>query len=97
MYVHHLTRAAIARCSQPLVGLRRTKCDEDEQLINAIRTCSGVDSTLRIVDARPKVNADANRLKGGGYEAYVGCELEFCDIGNIHVMRDSLAKVTKAW
>jgi hypothetical protein len=97
VYVHHKTRAAIARCAQPLVGLRRTRCQEDEMMLDAMRLTNPTDtSTLRIMDARPKVNADANRLKGGGYESYDGCQLKFCDIDNIHVMRDSLAKVTRA-
>lgn len=97
VYVHHKSRAAIARCAQPLVGLRRTRCQEDEMMLDAMRLTNPTDtSTLRIMDARPKVNADANRLKGGGYESYDGCQLEFCNIENIHVMRDSLAKVTRA-
>ncbi len=97
VYVHHKTRAAMARCAQPLVGLRRVRCQEDETMLDAMRLANPTDtSTLRIVDARPKVNADANRLKGGGYESYDGCQLEFSNIENIHVMRDSLAKLTRA-
>jgi hypothetical protein len=97
VYVHHKTRAAMARCSQPLVGLRRSRCSEDEMLLDAMRLSNPTDtSTLRIFDARPKVNADANRLKGGGYESYDGCQLEFSNIENIHVMRDSLAKLMRA-
>ena len=43
-----------------------------------------------IFDARPKLNAAANMLKGGGYEycgqgfSYENCELKFCSIDNIH-------------
>lgn len=45
-----------------------------------------------VYDARPKLNADANCLMGGGYEDkyYENCELVFCNIGNIH-------EVTKAF
>ena len=42
------------------------------------------------------MNADANRLKGGGYESednYQNVEFVFLDIQNIHVMRESLRKV----
>ena len=49
-----------------------------------------------IVDARPHVNAIANRTTGGGYEDqdhYKKCELIFLNIQNIHVMRESLRKV----
>jgi hypothetical protein len=48
------------------------------------------------MDARPKVNAIANRTKGGGYENednYENCEVTFLNIHNIHVMRESLRKV----
>ena len=43
------------------------------------------------------MNADANRLKGGGYESednYQNVEFVFLDIQNIHVMRESLRKVS---
>ena len=49
-----------------------------------------------IMDARPKVNAMANIVSGGGYESenfYENVELVFLDIHNIHVMRESLRKV----
>ena len=43
-----------------------------------------------------KVNAMANRTTGGGYENednYRDCEINFLNIQNIHVMRESLRKV----
>lgn len=51
---------------------------------------------VMIYDSRPRLNAEANRAKGGGYEAvgeganYSNCKLQFCDIENIH-------EVTKAY
>ena len=66
---------------------------------------------LLVFDARPKINAQANLAKGGGYEKPEFYKLSdeeingsnsnflailFCDIGNIHVMRDSLRKVEYA-
>jgi myotubularin-related protein 1/2 len=43
------------------------------------------------------VNARVNRALGGGYEeGYDNCELEFLDIQNIHVIRDSLKKIRSA-
>lgn len=65
-------------------------------------------SKLLIFDCRPKINAQANAAKGGGYEKsefYIEKDsgepstfvaLLFCDIENIHVMRDSLGKVHEA-
>jgi len=46
-----------------------------------------LDEMLQIYDARPKLNAQGNRLKGGGFEDqrfYLNCDLTFCDIDNIH-------------
>jgi myotubularin-related protein 1/2 len=46
-----------------------------------------------------KVNAQANTLMGMGYElasVYHNCVLEFLNVANIHVMRDSLKKLIKS-
>ena len=50
------------------------------------------------MDSRPKANAVANMLRGGGYELskyYKDFELEFNNIENIHVMRNSIQGVQK--
>ena len=44
-----------------------------------------------------KVNADAQRTLGGGYESqenYKNIDFTFLDIDNIHAMRDSYKKVS---
>jgi len=49
-----------------------------------IRRAVGEEHTLFIYDARPWLNAEANRAGGGGYENtanYEGVELEFAGIG----------------
>lgn len=51
---------------------------------------------LLILDARPSINAKANRANGGGYENYSNCQLKFMDIQNIHVVRESLKKLKDA-
>ena len=53
-------------------------------------------ATLHIYDARSKIAAFGNKIKGSGYEdlsKYPFAWLKFCDIGNIHMMRDSYAKL----
>ena len=53
---------------------------------------------LRIFDLRTKTAAIANRATGYGYESstqYTTSTLCFMNIGNIHVMRDSLSKLTQ--
>ena len=53
---------------------------------------------LVVYDARPKLNAMANKLKGGGYEnpnnyPKINMEVIFCDIPNIHSVRNSYEKL----
>jgi hypothetical protein len=51
---------------------------------------------LNIFDARSNVAAHANRFKGGGIENvnyYTNCEVHFCDIANIHGVRDGIEKM----
>ena len=53
---------------------------------------------LVVYDARPKLNAMANKLKGGGYEnpynyPKINMEIIFCDIPNIHSVRNSYEKL----
>ncbi|KAG0144470.1 hypothetical protein CROQUDRAFT_134376 [Cronartium quercuum f. sp. fusiforme G11] len=59
----------------------------------------GATSTNLIIDARPTTNAMANTVKGAGtenMENYKGCRKAYLGIDNIHVMRDSLNKLTNA-
>jgi hypothetical protein len=59
----------------------------------------GSTTTNLIIDARPTTNAMANRAKGAGTENmdfYRGCKKVYLGIENIHVMRDSLHRVTMA-
>ena len=91
------TGASITRCSQPLTGVTKKTSPDDANLISAIKEAQGsADAKLHLLDARPRANAIANMAMGGGFEvmggsAYNGCDLEFLNIGNIHVMRNSLS------
>jgi myotubularin-related protein 1/2 len=90
---------ALLRSSQPLVGLPPQKRNEtDEKYLYTLYKMNTLNSLdkLFIMDARPLVNAVANRTTGGGYENldnYKECELVFLNIHNIHVMRESLRKI----
>lgn len=95
-WVHPENQAAIMRCSQPLVGMSGKRNKDDEKYLDLIRETNGQTQKLTIFDARPSVNAVANKATGGGYEgedAYPNAELVFLDIHNIHVMRESLRKL----
>lgn len=53
---------------------------------------------LIIYDARSWTAAHANRFKGGGLENtkyYTSCEIQFCDIDNIHGVRDAMTEMYK--
>ncbi|XP_030064791.1 myotubularin [Microcaecilia unicolor] len=95
-WIHPENQCVVMRCSQPLVGMSGKRNKDDEKYLDIIREASGQAGKLTIYDARPNVNAVANKATGGGYEsddAYQNAELFFLDIHNIHVMRESLKKL----
>ncbi|XP_042288108.1 myotubularin-related protein 2 [Thunnus maccoyii] len=95
-WIHPESQATVTRCSQPMVGVNGKRSKEDEKYLQAIMDANAQSHKLFIFDARPSVNAAANKMKGGGYEsedAYQNAELVFLDIHNIHVMRESLRKL----
>uniref|UniRef100_A0A1A8GKD4 Phosphatidylinositol-3,5-bisphosphate 3-phosphatase MTMR2 n=1 Tax=Nothobranchius korthausae TaxID=1143690 RepID=A0A1A8GKD4_9TELE len=95
-WIHPESQATITRCSQPMVGVNGKRSKEDEKYLQAIMDANAQSHKLFIFDARPSVNAAANKMKGGGFEsedAYQNAELVFLEIHNIHVMRESLRKL----
>ena len=66
----------------------------DEELLRLIGLCNSSQLNsggfVEIYDARPILNAQTNKLKGGGFEdcgldsKYTNCKLTFLDIENIH-------------
>ncbi|XP_054914641.1 myotubularin isoform X1 [Poeciliopsis prolifica] len=94
-WIHRENQAVIVRCSQPLVGMSGKRNKDDERYLDLIREGNDTTKKLTIYDARPNVNAVANKATGGGYEGdeYLNAELVFLDIQNIHVMRESLKKL----
>uniref|UniRef100_A0A669F640 Myotubularin n=1 Tax=Oreochromis niloticus TaxID=8128 RepID=A0A669F640_ORENI len=93
-WIHRENQAVIVRCSQPLVGMSGKRNKDDERYLDLIREANDT-TKLTIYDARPNVNAVANKATGGGYEGdeYQNAELIFLDIQNIHVMRESQKKL----
>ncbi|XP_053647757.1 phosphatidylinositol-3,5-bisphosphate 3-phosphatase MTMR2 isoform X3 [Cherax quadricarinatus] len=95
-WIHPESQATITRCAQPLVGVSGKRSRDDEAYIQHIMDANAQSHKIFIMDARPSVNAVANKAKGGGYEsedAYQNAEVQFLDIHNIHVMRESLRKL----
>eukprot|EP01083_Nonionella_stella_P090739 253539_1 len=85
---------ALFRCSQPKVAMASNRSRADEHLIQSIVDANDANSnsTLYIMDARPKLNARVNKMRGGGFENvnfYKNAKLEFLNIDNIHIMRKS--------
>eukprot|EP01038_Epipyxis_sp_PR26KG_P008525 gene8525-11523_t len=95
------TNASMWRSSQPKAGVSGS-CLQDEKMLDLIaNSClqsnrinnSSSTPCLFIVDLRSRTSAMANRAAGAGYESqnnYPTCRLDFYNIPNIHVMRDSL-------
>lgn len=95
-WIHPKSQATITRSSQPLVGVAGKRNKDDEAYIQMIMDANAHSNKLFIMDARPSVNALANKARGGGFEneeSYSGAEVVFLDIHNIHVMRESLRKL----
>lgn len=95
-WIHPESQATITRSSQPLVGMTGKTSKDDEHYIQHIMETNAQSHKIFIMDARPSVNAVANKARGGGFEsdgAYATAELIFLDIHNIHVMRESLRKL----
>ncbi|KAJ8938721.1 hypothetical protein NQ318_005575 [Aromia moschata] len=90
-------KASISRCSQPLSGFS-ARCLEDEKMLNHVLRTNPNATFMYVVDTRPKINAMANRAAGKGYENeafYENIKFHFLGVENIHVMRNSLAKIVE--
>jgi myotubularin-related protein 1/2 len=93
--------AVLVRSAQPMVGLKNSRNESDEKLLNLYRVKGDPHnplelddpSTLYILDARKMIAATGNQVQGKGTEVignYSHCELTYCNIENIHTMRDSV-------
>eukprot|EP00494_Astrolonche_serrata_P004992 UN05007 len=95
VWISKAGNVSIARSSQPRSG-GWGRSEHDENFIKALRMANDSNKGKRyvIVDCRPSLNAQVNRLQGKGFEKaqnYENCHLDFYDIENIHKMRTSLA------
>ena len=71
---------------------------DDERVLSEIgkTNINHPGNKLMIFDARSWTAAHANRIKGGGIENpkyYANCDIQFCDIDNIHAVRDAVQKM----
>jgi hypothetical protein len=83
-----------------MTGIMAARNLDDERMLTEIGKLSPnqQDSVkLLIYDARSYINAMANKVMSGGFENtrdyYRDCEIVFCDIDNIHAVRDAINKV----
>lgn len=91
----------LLRSAQPLAGpMNRRNWYDEVLLVTACQTKHDESKPFHIFDARPKINAIANRASGKGYEAPgnygASCRVSFLDIANIHGMRKSIEGVMAA-
>lgn len=97
VYYNRKTNGSIWRSSQNKAGLTNSRCHLDEKILNCIADISlNNKKKLIIYDARPMLSAYANRLKGAGFENvenYENTEIFFCEIDNIHAVRQSYLKL----
>ena len=93
-YRHYKNGACIWRSSQTKTGLKNYSNKSDIKLLNFIAN----NKKLYIYDARPYLNAMANKLKGAGFENInnypdIDLDLIFCGIPNIHSVRNAYQKL----
>lgn len=62
-WIHRENQAVIVRCSQPLVGMSGKRNKDDERYLDLIREANDTTKKLTIYDARPNVNAVANKVR----------------------------------
>lgn len=94
----HKQNSTIFRCAQPMYGFTGTRCLEDEAYLEAIfDDMRHSTKKLRIFDCRPKLNAMAQKFNGAGFENtyyYINAEIEFLNIANIHMIRESFNRLS---
>ena len=61
-WMHPESLASITRCSQPLVGVAGKRSKDDERYVQMIMDANAQSHKLYIMDARPNVNAVANKV-----------------------------------
>ena len=92
-YFYKANGCSIWRCSQCMSGVFGKRVTEDEIMVQDIgKTANSSNQIIHnsrviIYDARPYLNAQANKIKKGGFEDvrhYRNSELIFCEIDNIH-------------
>ena len=62
-WIHRDSKATITRSSQPMVGVSGRRCKDDEKFIQLIMDANAQSHKLYIMDARPQVNALANKVR----------------------------------
>jgi hypothetical protein len=88
------SETVLLRSSMPTNGLVGGTSDQ-AQLEKYVAAAGGKPGALWIADARPVLNAQVTRLKGGGAEFDIPA-ISFHNIENIHVMRASASLLAEA-
>ena len=97
-FYNKLNKTALLRSSQTKTGFNIgnfNRSEADESYLENVREENEV---LDIFDARPYLNAFANKFKGAGFENtsnYKNTNIHFCEIENIHYVRNCFEKQQK--
>ena len=93
-YYDKKSKGSMWRSSQNKMSITGVRNLNDEKMFKGIKKLNE-NKELYIFDARPYLSALANRIKGGGFENsnYYECKLIFCEIDNIHDVRNSFNKL----
>ncbi|KAF2075976.1 hypothetical protein CYY_002732 [Polysphondylium violaceum] len=97
---HKYTHATLCRSSQPAPGISRSRCEEDELLVQAIRkstpvsTSSTSTSPLYILDVRSKSSVGFSDTSKD-ISNYTNCVLEYGGLPSPQELRESAQKLNK--
>lgn len=92
------SKTSLLRSSQTKTGFNIGNFNRSEADENYLLEVRGQTEDLDIFDARPYLNAFANKFKGAGFENtsnYKNTRITFCEIENIHYVRGCFEKMNK--
>ena len=94
-YYYAKTKASLVRCGQPVPGMKRARCTEDERLFAAITRTSAAAGAPSVLDMRTSAAANAALNRGAGFELserYSNCRVVFAGLEPAGALRDTLSK-----
>ena len=95
-YYYSKKGSSLWRSSQNSPGMMGSRWEADEEILHSIGQINQFCSQVSIYDARSRIKAYSNKVKGGGFEHtdyYTNCDIIFWSIENIHGVDKAFKKI----